>query len=210
METHLRLILFIIGSIILALVVWDFIKQRNYKKLPVSLEPAADEWVGAAFSKTEIINPLHANKTDELVVNDTECALHALDDMFALFVIAKDPKGFEGSKLMRLLGTAGLQYGKMNIFHKYDEAENEVMFSIASAVEPGMFDLNKLSLQFIPGITLFTVFSNVAEPRQAFDTLVRTAKQLAFGLNGELRDQYHNPLTLQIIENYKSNLGVYS
>ena len=215
METHLRLILFIVGSIILALVVWDIIKQRNSHKLfgsferQVPLEPELEyaNRQQSLFSKIEIINPCHNNDSTE--IND-KCSLHSLDDMFALFVIAKDPKGFAGSKLKQLLESANLQYGKMKIFHKYDEEENQVMFSVASAVEPGIFDLKELSMQFVPGITMFTVFSNVTDPRKAFDVLVRTAKQLAFGLNGELRDQYHNPLTLQIIEGYKSNLEAYS
>jgi cell division protein ZipA len=85
-----------------------------------------------------------------------------------------------------------------------------VLFSVASATEPGAFDLKRLGMQFIPGITIFMIPAMVSEPKKAFDALVRTAKQLAFSLNGELRDQHHNPLTLQIIDKYKHSIEVYS
>ena len=125
--------------------------------------------------------------------------------------MARDPKGFNGGVLKQILESANLNYGKMNIFHRYDdENEGEILFSVASAVEPGFFDVKSIDIQHIPGITIFMVFSKVADPLKAFDALVRTARQLAFSLNGELRDKYRNPLTLQTIDSYKSNLKSYA
>ena len=98
----------------------------------------------------------------------------------------------------------------MNIFHKHDD-EGKILFSVASAVEPGKFDLKELDLQFIPGITLFMTLSKDKQSQQiTFDLLVRTAKQLAFNLNGELRDQKQNPLTLQTINFYRNNIDTYA
>lgn len=243
METHLRLILFLVGSIILALVIWDVLRQLKLKKLQDALtiqdqfdpdfehesrqqsldfgEPDEDPWLNSKEFEQDIKvqsascvpiltqSQYNTDKYEQVsIVNNNKD--YSLDDMFALFVMARDPQGFDGSKLKRLLESANLIYGDMRIFHKYENNnENEVMFSVASAVEPGFFDINKLDTQFVSGVTMFMVFSNVGEPKKAFDALVRTAKQLAFGLNGELRDQHHKPLTLQIINSYKHNLEAY-
>ena len=254
-ETHLRLILFLVGVIILTLVVLDVLRQRNLKKQQNELidedqsEPRIEyerrqqilnfgeefndeNWNNSReVEQPEIFQSTYVaqdhdksyTKKQPLVVNNeinnepliTNTAPikndKARNDIFALFVIARESKGFEGDKLKRILETANLIYGKMNIFHKFDDNnQDSVSFSVASAVEPGAFDLKRLNVQFIPGVTIFMMPAMVRDPKKAFDALVRTAKQLAFSLNGELRDQYRNPLTLQIIDKYKRNIEFYT
>jgi len=226
-ETHLRLILFLVGVIILTLVALDVLKQRNLKKQQdelknqKELEPMlgyedrqqvldfGEEYNDEYWHDSETIVQKESITSEEISrdsIKATEKDNKTEKDIFALFVMAREPKGFEGSKLKKILETANLMYGKMNIFHKFDDNNKEnILFSVASAVEPGKFDLEKLNIQFIPGVTIFMVPTMVSAPK-AFDAMVRTAKQLAFSLNGELRDQYHKPLTLQIIDKYKHDI----
>ncbi|WP_288453085.1 cell division protein ZipA C-terminal FtsZ-binding domain-containing protein, partial [uncultured Microbacterium sp.] len=49
-----------------------------------------------------------------------------------------------GPALVETVTHYGLRYGDMNIFHHYDEATGQPAFSMASAVEPGTFDLSTL------------------------------------------------------------------
>ena len=69
---------------------------------------------------------------------------------------------------------------------------------------------NDVFNKYIQGVSIFMLSAKVTDPRKAFDALVRTAKQLAFSLNGELRDQHHNPLTLQYIESKKQSFNNYA
>ena len=63
---------------------------------------------------------------------------------------------------------------------------------------------------YVPVVTIFMRLSKTANLSKAFDLLVRTAKQLAFSLNGELRDKDHNPLTLQTIDRYRNRIELFS
>lgn len=125
--------------------------------------------------------------------------------LISLSVISRMQRGFPGYKLLKSFESAGLVYGKMHIFHRYAGAIQEnPLFSVSSAVEPGIFHLDELANGFIPGVTLFMSANSKIDSNLAFDLLVRTAKQLGFSLNGELRDHNHRPLTVQTIERYRS------
>lgn len=131
--------------------------------------------------------------------------------IISLSVISRMQRGFPGHKLLKAFESAGLVYGKMHIFHRYPSDNAELpLFSISSAVEPGIFKMDDMTHGFIPGVTLFMSASGKIDSNLAFDLLVRTAKQLGFSLNGELRDHNHKPLTIQTIEKYRSMVMSYA
>jgi cell division protein ZipA len=128
--------------------------------------------------------------------------------IIVLNVLARQPGIFSGKKLMDVFKDAHLFHGDMDIYHRYENTDGtgKIMFSIVSAVEPGVFDLTKMDTFITPGLTLF--FSSV-RPNQsiaAFELMLRTAKLIALRLDGELKDQNRHTLTLQKIERYRERI----
>lgn len=125
--------------------------------------------------------------------------------ILVLYVVAGEGRRFYGYELLQALLAAGLRYGEMSIFHRY-ETQNEkeiALFSVASATEPGVFDLNKIGSFFCTGLSLFMKIKKPAQPVTTFETMLETAKQLADDLNGEVFDDQRQLLTPLKIEEYR-------
>jgi cell division protein ZipA len=115
-----------------------------------------------------------------------------------LRIIAKNHGSFAGDELALSLRGIGLRHGKFGIFHQYDGSdESKVVFSAASLVEPGSFDMANLKDQKIPGISLFMVLPGPLEGAEAFDLMTAAARALANSLNAELLDESGSTLSIQ-------------
>ena len=88
------------------------------------------------------------------------------------------------------LRAAGLKHGRYDIFHRHAEGtEGEPLFSVANLTEPGSFDLTRASEATTAGITLFMVLPGNGDAVERFDTMTRTARELASELEAELYDE---------------------
>lgn len=115
-----------------------------------------------------------------------------------LRVVAKNMGTFKGDKLALSLRGVGMRHGKFGIFHRYhDDDENEVVFSAASLVEPGSFDLTNLKDQEMPGVSMFMVVPGPMDGAEAFDLMMTAARELTNMLDGELRDESGSTLSIQ-------------
>ncbi len=91
-----------------------------------------------------------------------------------------------------------MRHGKFGIYHRYEAAdEDKVIFSAASLVEPGTFDLKNLKEQEIPGISLFMVVPGPVDGAEAFDLMTAAARALSQSLNTELLDESGSTLSIQ-------------
>ena len=131
-------------------------------------------------------------------------------------LMAVNGANFVGYELMQALLSAGLRYGSRNIFHYYEEAEGEekILFSLASAVEPGTFELSQMGSITCPGLTLFMEYSKNSQtsPLNTLTLMLDAARQLAEDLGGQLFTEDRKPLMEQDIkkwriqfENYEQN-----
>lgn len=230
METHLRLILFLVGMVILTLVIIDLYKQYKLKlqaklifgseadELAInskSKQQAFDFEINEAtedyLSTTKVVNPniSKVELTTAKVMQPQVIADSDSNKVLAFLLMAKNRSGFAGDKLITILETANLSYGKFNIFHRLaKDNQQQILFSVASAVEPGSFNLAQLDKQFIPGLTIFMLPNKVKEPKKVFELLLQTAQQLASSLNVELKEQNHELLTLASINKYRNSLAI--
>lgn len=112
---------------------------------------------------------------------------------------------FSGQKLVELMLNAGMSFGEMDIFHKLDEAR-QPQFSLASAVEPGTFDLAAIEQFSTPGVTLFMRVHELAEPVLVLDEMLRVAESIALELGGEVRDETRSVMTPQTIEHCRQSV----
>ena len=115
-----------------------------------------------------------------------------------LRLVGHDKKPFQGDELILSMRGIGLRHGKFGIFHRYDgNDESRTIFSAASLVEPGSFDLANIKEQQIPGISLFLVLPGPVDGVEAFDLMMAAARALAQTLDGELLDESGSTLSVQ-------------
>ncbi len=115
-----------------------------------------------------------------------------------LRLVARDGGFFRGDELILTMRGIGLRHGKFGVFHRFDGSDSDkTIFSAASLVEPGSFDLAKIKDQEIPGISMFLVLPGPVAGVEAFDLMMAAARALAKALDGELLDESGSSLSIQ-------------
>jgi cell division protein ZipA len=118
--------------------------------------------------------------------------------IITLRIVARNHASFAGDDLALSLRGIGLRHGKFGIYHRHDgNDEGKIIFSVASLVEPGSFDLENLKAQEIPGISLFMVLPGPVDGAQAFDLMMVAARALSQSLNADLLDESGSTLSIQ-------------
>ena len=105
-----------------------------------------------------------------------------------------------GDGLTELFRTYSVRFGNLNIFHKFITEGGRSMgpvFSVASIVEPGSFDLANIETETIPGLTLFMVLPNPIEGSLAFGSMLDFARAAKEYFDGEVLDESGSTLSIQ-------------
>ena len=118
---------------------------------------------------------------------------------------------FDGERLLKAALNYGLRFGEMSMFHRHEHpnGQGEVLFSMARADEVGAFDLESMTGEFVPAITLFMGLPS-QQPALAYDMMIDTARRIAAELNGEVLDQNQNPLNRQLVDHYREDVLEYT
>lgn len=119
--------------------------------------------------------------------------------------LAAGPQRFEGGKLRAALEGESLQHGKYSVFHRL-HGQDVSIFSIASMVEPGTFDLAKMAETHYTGITLFAQLPGPVPGMHALNELVACSRRLHQALGGTLQDDRGVPLTVHRIERLRQEI----
>jgi len=214
MENSLRILLLCVGVVIILGIIWDLRRDRTKKRKLEKVERSGWGIFGTrdfdeheehfdeldivfdeagSMDKTRIVEPQYSSKMPEII---------------SLYVMSKGDSIFTGEKLIEAFSEVNLYYGDMQIFHRHEERDGsgDSVFSVVSSVEPGFFELSKIDKVMTPGITLFFEVTQPNQSIAAFELMLRTAKQLAQRLNGELKDDRRRPLTIQSIEKYRERI----
>jgi len=179
----LRWLLLLFGLLIIA-GVYLYSRRERYKaqesdSTPDRLEPALQD---DAYEPAEGEADIGASK----------------QKIVTLRVVAREKSTFPGDDLVLNLRGIGMRHGKFGIFHRYDGTnEDDVIFSVASLVEPGNFDLPNIKDQQIPGVSIFMVLPGPMDGAEAFDLMMTAARALTQSLNAELLDESGSTLSIQ-------------
>ena len=103
-----------------------------------------------------------------------------------------------GSALMAALELNGLAYGRYQVYHR-NHSDGRSIFCVASLVEPGTFDLQRMPAEEYRGVTLFAVLPGPLEPLHTVDALMGAARDLARELSGTVQDAKGVPFSPQRI-----------
>jgi cell division protein ZipA len=133
--------------------------------------------------------PLSSGRVEPTLGSDQDAPITAENlpqKIVTLRLVARDGGSFRGDELILSLRGIGMRHGKFGIFHRYDGSnEEDTIFSAASLVEPGSFDLTNIKEQELPGISLFLILPGPMEGAEAFDMMMSAARAVAQALNGE-------------------------
>ncbi len=164
----------------------------------VEFNANADEALG-------LIRPLRSAENGQ---KPAKAKLNSPADFVFFHVVAPKEFPFGGYELLQTILSNGLRYGDLNIFHRHETktGRGHVLFSLSSINKPGTFDLPKMGSYTCPGLTLFMVLRDVADPMLAFDTLLETARQLAEDLGGEVWDDRRQPLNMDKVAQIRSRI----
>ncbi len=197
-------VLLLFGLLVIAGVYWYSRRETAAPDEPVveeRREPALDE-DDLSGSEPFLIDPEpqvdDADQPDELDEPDDAPPPAAPQKIVTMRIVARDRGAFAGDQLILNLRGLGMRHGKFGIFHRVDGDDDEsTIFSAASLVEPGSFDLANIKEQEIPGISLFLVLPGPIEGAEAFDMMMETARTLTQSLDGELLDESGSTLSIQ-------------
>lgn len=159
---------------------------------------------GPSFSSRDDDFPVDAKSSPS--VSDKEQP--QAEEVLVISVICRDAAGFKGPALLQNILESGLRFGEMDIFHRHESmaGNGEVLFSMANAVKPGVFDLDDIDHFSTPAVSFFLGLPGPRHPKQAFDVMVAAARKLSQELNGELKDDQRSVLTAQTIEHYRQRI----
>ena len=119
--------------------------------------------------------------------------------------LAASPHRMEGSRLLEVFGAENLQHGKYGIYHRLHD-DGVSMFSVASMVEPGTFEPEKMAQTQYSGITMFAQLPGPVPGMHALNELVACARRLQQSLGGTLQDDRGVPLTVHRIERMRQEV----
>jgi cell division protein ZipA len=119
--------------------------------------------------------------------------------------IAAGPQRIEGAKLLESLQAESLQHGKYGIFHRL-HTDGSIVFSVASMVEPGTFEIEKMGETLYTGVTMFTQLPGPVPGMHALNELIACARRLQAILGGTLQDERGVPLTVHRIERMRQEV----
>jgi cell division protein ZipA len=201
----LRWLLLLFGILVIAGVYWYSRRERAEPKKPDE-QPAPEQRVAPTLGDASIeevprAEPVAEHRADDGhddAVDADAVNTQVKQKIVTLRLIARGGGAFKGDELILSMRGIGLRHGQFGIFHRYDgNDESRTVFSAASLVEPGSFDLANIKEQEIPGISLFLVLPGPIEGVEAFDMMMEAARALAQGLDAELLDESGSTLSIQ-------------
>jgi len=124
-------------------------------------------------------------------------------DIIVLYILAKPFEVLSGDKINSVAQANGFVFGSMNIYHCHD-ANGQTIFSLANMMEPGNFDPDSIHEVTTSGLTVFMQLSNLTQPTDDFDEMLRSAYHMSEMLGASLCNQNRQPFTQADAEYYRN------
>lgn len=125
----------------------------------------------------------------------------------AFTVMAQPDQLMDGLVIQRILEQLDMQFGEMQIFHRYlASSQKQVLFSVANVIEPGTLIPDQFDLLHTPGLLLFANLPGPLNGLLLFDEILDAANQLAEQLDGVICNEKREPITQKDIEAIRSKI----
>ncbi|MCO4756719.1 MAG: cell division protein ZipA [Oceanospirillaceae bacterium] len=130
------------------------------------------------------------------------------ESVLAITVLAGESLPIPGATLLPLVNACGMRFGEMKIFHRFEDGidAGAVQFSMASAINPGTFDLDEMDQMTTRGLTFFMSMEEPRDVMNAFECMLATAETVAKHMGAELLDENRSVLRPQTKEHYRQRI----
>jgi cell division protein ZipA len=187
-----------LGVFGLILIIW----HGNFRSKKEKNNSNANRPITASSSQAELsasrLEPTltQSSLKKETINNPNSTVQCDINDYISLQLMAPNLRPYRGYELIQTLTSEGFHYGKMNIFHFYADplTKQELLFSLASAIEPGTFDLDNTGEIVCQGLCLFMSIHQIKSALSTFNLMWETAQALAQDLGGILCDRQLRPI----------------
>lgn len=193
--------------------------EQTANKVNHDIRSAAEQEikkVTTAFRELEQV-PLELGDSAEeaqngLTDSSTNNNEQAKVQVMVVHLMAPPGEVYGGQDLQNVFMAQNLHAGEKGIFHRHRQKNGSgpVWFSLASAINPGTFDLDSMTSFTTPGLTFFMVLDNTDEAVPVFDEMIATARSLADSLGGELKDEQRSTLTKQTLAHCRQQVVDYT
>ncbi|HEX7047209.1 MAG TPA: cell division protein ZipA [Gammaproteobacteria bacterium] len=213
----LRLILLIAGLLVIA-GVYAYTRMssaaRSRRRDDDDIADDEEPTLNADFDDEfpDDLPPLHAvGVTDEGAEQDEKPASTQPRDerIIVLNILPTEPGGsFPGADLLDVFDRAGLEYGQFGVFHRIKETHGgpQSVFSVASATEPGSFEITGMAEESFRGLSLFMVLPGPMRGVDAFADMLATARRIAEQIRGDVKDRNRSTLTRQTAHHVREEI----
>jgi cell division protein ZipA len=127
-------------------------------------------------------------------------------EVFVFYVMAPRSTQFKGQVLLSVLRAHGLLLNEKKVF-QYKDYEG-LQFYVASAVNPGTFEIEQIHNFYTPGVSFILDTQAVASPKSAFSKMLEVISSVAEQLGGDVLDQNHQRLTQAGIGEYWAQIKI--
>ncbi|HYG08107.1 MAG TPA: cell division protein ZipA [Stenotrophomonas sp.] len=133
------------------------------------------------------------------------------DKIVSLFVAAKAGQMLRGEDIVVAAEKTGLTFGHMGVFHRLVEGHPErgPIFSMASILKPGSFDMANIRTMETPAIAFFLTLPAPLTALDAWERMLPTVQRMAELLEGVVLDDSRNALGRQRIAHIRDDLRAY-
>ena len=131
-----------------------------------------------------------------------------IERIVTLHVAAPPGETIAGLEVVVAAEKAGLEFGDMEIFHRMIDGRPELgpVFSVASMVKPGRFDMRHINELQTPGVTFFMTLPGPLPALDAWDAMLPAAQRVAERLGAQVLDEERNALGRQTIQHIRDEL----
>ncbi|NNG83120.1 MULTISPECIES: cell division protein ZipA C-terminal FtsZ-binding domain-containing protein [Acinetobacter Taxon 24D] len=186
----------------------DAVKEQTIQAEQTVTKDSAEHSVNANIEKAEIsefedessILDEHLHEQQRV---DEESALSTAVEFIALNVYP-ERRVLSGEKTLKVLLKYGLRFGEMACFHRYNQDDSKLLFSVLQITDEGAagFDLETLSTEQVKGLAFFLALPH-SDVQNAFDTMDSLSRLIAREIDGTVYDQNNQEFTPQLREQWR-------
>ncbi|WP_028917661.1 cell division protein ZipA [Pseudoxanthomonas sp. J35] len=177
-----------------------------------SLEEAAAaegeaDYGGEGVTQPELGLPAEPARNSDLGRRESQ----DFDKIVSLYVAARAGSVLRGEDIVVAAEKTGMVFGHMNVFHRLLEGHPErgPVFSMASIMKPGSFDMATIRELETPAIAFFLTLPAPVPALDAWEKMLPTVQRMAELLDGVVLDDSRNALGRQRIAHIRDELRAY-
>lgn len=133
------------------------------------------------------------------------------DKIVSLYVAARSGQVLRGEDIVVAAEKTGMVFGHMSVFHRLVEGQPEAgpVFSMASILKPGSFEMASIGAMETPAIAFFLTLPAPLPALDAWEKMEPTVQRMAELLDAVVLDDSRNALGRQRIAHIRDELRAY-